>query len=340
MDFRQAAQTIFDTAAQNLALALALCGANRQLSDAVEELWYEHSKGPDSAVLPSDTDEEPLGPGAIVAGRFRIVRELGHGGTAAVFHAEDEAGRPVALKVSYPGAEAAAGTCPLRAEYAAASAVQHSNVRRVDELLTVESRNARVTQAPIMQTLVMEYIAGETLAARLARAPLSAAELINIARGLAAGLDAIHAAGQVHGDLKPGNILLRQDSVPVIIDLGNQSTAASPDYMSVEQFQGTPATPACDLFALGAILYEMATGHRPWPKEDLLPAAIRRATQDAPALTCTLPPGYAPATAALLNRTPSRRPPTATTALQFLGHRTETRACRHTGHNRFQKSQL
>lgn len=340
MDFRQAAQTIFDTAAQNLALALALCGANRQLSDAVEELWYEHSKGPDSAVLPSDTDEEPLGPGTLVAGRFRIIRELGHGGTAAVFHAENEAGWPVALKVAFPGAEAAAGSCPLRAEYASASATRHPNVRRVDELLTVESRNARV-----MQALVMEYIEGETLAARISRAPLSAPELIKMAQGLAAGLDAIHAAGQVHGDLKPGNILLRDSAgplsgAPVIIDLGNQSTAASPDYMSVEQFQGTSATPACDLFALGAILYEMASGHRPWPKEDLIPAAIRRATQAVPTLTGPLPSGYAAATASLLSRTPSHRPPTATEALQFLGRRTEARVCRHTGHSRFQKLYL
>ena len=150
MDLRQAAQTIFDTAARNLALALALCGANLQLSDAVEELWYEHLKGPESAVLQSETDEDPSGQ---VPPLPAVSVSFGASGTEARRRGAPcrKRSRPVALKVAYPGAEAAAGTCPLRAEYASASAVQHPNVRRVDELLTVEPRNERV-----MQMLVME----------------------------------------------------------------------------------------------------------------------------------------------------------------------------------------
>ena len=238
--------------------------------------------------MPVDKNQEPLGPGSTVAGRFRILSELGHGGTATVYHAESQTGTSVALKIAYPGSEAAAGSCSLRAEYAAASAIHHPNVRRVDELFTLEPRRARVLQA-----MVMEYIEGETLAQRISRGPLPGDELERIARGIAAGLDAIHAAGLVHGDLKP-------------------------------------ATPADDLFALGAILYEMATGNRPWPKEELLPAAIRRATKEAPPLT-SAPMGYASAVAALLDRNAAARPTSATRALTLLGVKPAGRSCRH-GH--------
>ena len=331
MNLNQAAQSILNVA-PSLALALAVCGADRQLRDAVEDLWYlsQSPEGPSptegtSPTMPVDKNEEPLGPGSTVAGRFRILSELGHGGTATVYHAESETGTSVALKISYPGSEAAAGTCPLRAEYAAASAIHHPNVRRVDELFTLEPRRARVLQA-----MVMEYIEGETLARRISRGPLPGDELERIARGIAAGLDAIHAAGLVHGDLKPGNIVLRKDLSPAIVDLGNCGTAISPDYMSIEQFEGKPATPADDLFALGAILYEMATGNRPWPKEELLPAAIRRATKDAPPLT-SAPMGYASAVAALLDRNAAARPTSATRALTLLGVKPAGRSCRH-GH--------
>lgn len=325
MNLRQAAQSIID-ATRNLALALALCGADGQLRKAVEDAWFldtlHEGLDPD---MPADINDETLGPGSTLAGRFSIVRELGHGGTATVFQADDEAGRPVAVKIAYPGAEGAAGSCPLRAEYAAASAVQHPNVRRVDELITLEPRTGRALQA-----IVMEYIDGEALAQRIARGPLPADELLRIARGIAAGLDAIHAAGLVHGDLKPGNIVLRKDLSPAIVDLGNCGTAISPDYMSIEQFAGKPATPADDLFAFGAILYEMASGNRPWPKEDLLPAAIRRATKDVPHLT-TVPAGYAAAVAALLNRNPAARPASATLALAHADRNPTPRICRH-GH--------
>lgn len=327
MNLNQAAQAILNVA-PSLALALAVCGADRQLRDAVEDLWYlsQSPEGP-SPIMPVDKKEEPLGPGSTVAGRFRLLSELGRGGTATVYHAESETGSSVALKIAYPGSEAAAGTCPLRAEYAAASAIHHPNVRRVDELFTLEPRQARVLQA-----MVMEYIDGESLAQRISRGPLPGDELDRIARGIAAGLDAIHAAGLVHGDLKPGNIVLRKDLSPAIVDLGNCGTAISPDYMSVAQFEGKPATPADDLFALGAILYEMATGNRPWPKEELLPAAIRRATKDAPPLI-NVPDGYANSVAALLDRNPGLRPTSATQALSLIGLNRGPRTCRH-GHPR------
>ncbi len=323
MDLRQAAQSIIDISARNLAWALALCGADHQLRQEVEALWSLDLTTP-LHQNPTSMDDDPLTPGATLGGRFRIIRELGHGGTGTVYQADDETGRPVALKVAYPGAEVAAGTCPLRAEYAAASRVQQPNIRRVDELFTLEPRNRRA-----VQVLVMEYIEGETLAARLARGPLASADLTRIAHALAAGLDAIHAAGLVHGDLKPGNILLRADLTPVIVDLGNCGTAASPDYMSPEQFRGLPTAPADDIFALGAILYEMATGTRPWPKEEILPAAIRRATEDVPGLTGDLPTGYADAVKAALNRNPNHRPRTATEAVREIGQPRAARPCRH-----------
>jgi serine/threonine-protein kinase len=132
----------------------------------------------------------------------------------------------------------------------------------------------------------------------------------------------------VHRDLKPGNIVLTPGpdgaDVPMLIDFGlagphgAEASAApisgSPDYMSPEQFRGTPAGPEADIYAFGLILFEMLAGARPFPFEELLPAVVRRTTEDAPSLCAVapwIPRVWDAPIARALSRAAARRPGSA-----------------------------
>jgi serine/threonine protein kinase len=180
----------------------------------------------------------------------------------------------------------------------------------------------------------MKCLNGETLASRLSQGPLSAAEALRIARGIASGVNALHAEGIVHCDLKPGNIMLDAASggaaTPVIVDFGlatratagpAKAVSGSPQYMAPEQFRLAPVSPAVDVYAFGLILFEMIAGTRPFPAEELLPAAIRRAVEAAPRLRSLAP--WAPvawdeAIALALSRVPSERPRSAGEVLDMM----------------------
>jgi len=174
-----------------------------------------------------------------------------------------------------------------------ARAISHPNVCAIFDLFTSNDPHA-----PAFFT--MQYCAGETLAERLTRGPLPAGEFREIARGIAAGLDALHAEGIVHRDLKPSNVILRRlkngTLRPVITDFGladadylrpaaSAHILGSPDYMAPEQFRGNSVTKAADIFSFGVILFEMLTGVRPYPREELFYAALRRVADDAPRLS-------------------------------------------------------
>jgi serine/threonine protein kinase len=233
-----------------------------------------------------------LKPGDMPLGRFRILRPLGEGGMGSVFLAEDRELGEVAIKtIRHDLRRDPAALDRFRAEIRIARTVAHPNVCRIYDLFTD-------ADSPI---LTMQYCAGETLARRLARGPMSPEEALPIARGIAAGLDALHAEGIVHRDLKPSNVILRQmpdaSIRPVITDFGlargnaegaTGQVLGSPDYMAPEQFRGT-VTKAVDIFAFGVVLFEMLAGTRPYPKEDILQAALRRVCDDAPRLRALRP---------------------------------------------------
>lgn len=204
-------------------------------------------------------------------GPYRLLRELGHGGMGDVYEAEDaRLGRRVAIK--FLPREASRDREALRRflrEARAASALDHPNICTVHDLGEHEGR----------PYIVMARYEGETLRERLARGPLPVAEAREIALQLARALERAHEAEIVHRDLKPANVMLTRRGETKLLDFGIAklggeasltSTAGSwgtPAYMSPEQVRGKPTDGRTDLWSLGAVLYEMIAGRRPFRGE-------------------------------------------------------------------------
>ncbi|MBA4064264.1 MAG: hypothetical protein C0501_11230 [Isosphaera sp.] len=217
-------------------------------------------------------------------GRYRVVREVGRGGMGVVLEAEDDdLGRRVAVKVIDPVRAWDAG---FRARFVrearAAAAVRHDHVVPIHD----------VGQEGDLPYFVMPFLDGESLADRLARGPLPPAEVARVGREAALGLAAAHAAGLVHRDVKPANLWLEApDGRVKVLDFGLARSgdsadgagapgvyAGTPWYMSPEQASGAAPDPRADLFGLGAVLYECATGRRAFDGPTL--TAVLRAVAD------------------------------------------------------------
>jgi serine/threonine-protein kinase len=205
---------------------------------------------------------------AVASGRYRVERTLGHGGMAAVYLARDrELDRPVALKVL---AEHLADDETFRGRFVRearlAARLSHANVVQVYDTGEQDGR----------PYIVMEYVPGETLAQVLAhRRKLPADEVVEIGRQAARGLEHAHAAGLVHRDVKPQNLIVRDDGVVKIADFGIARAAEATKmtqlgtvlgtaaYLAPEQARGDEVTSAADVYSLGAVLYEALTGRTP-----------------------------------------------------------------------------
>ena len=217
-------------------------------------------------------------PGEQVAGRFRIVRWLAHGGMGEVYEAEDSElpGVRIALKtVRGHIARSESLRRQFRREVELARKVTHPNVCRIYDLNRhrLPSKDGRDEETVVLS---MELLEGETLSEHLRRkGALPIQEARPIAIAVIDALVAAHAAGIVHGDLKPNNVMLVGEGAarrPVVMDFGLAHTAqeggipaGAPGYMAPEQFSGTETTPATDIYALGVMLYEMMTGRHPFP---------------------------------------------------------------------------
>lgn len=206
-------------------------------------------------------------------GRYEIEREVGSGGMGVVFKGWDtELNRPVAIKVlAQHLARSGAARQRFGRESRAAAAVVHEHVVAIHN---VESDG----ETPF---LVMQYVAGESLQARVDRVgPLGLSEVLRIGIQTASGLAAAHEQGIVHRDVKPANILLEQGVERVLLtDFGLARTvddasltqtgivAGTPQYMSPEQANGSSSDHRSDLFSLGSVLYFISTGHPPFRAE-------------------------------------------------------------------------
>lgn len=220
---------------------------------------------------------EVLGPGRVVS-HYRIQRRVGRGAFAEVFKAHDmQLERPVALKVlKGRGDRALDGAL---AEARAVAALNHPNVCTV---YTVDDSEG-------VPFIAMEYLSGRPLAKLLEQGPLDPDRVRDWTRQIATGMAAAHAAGVVHGDLKPANIVMTEEGMAKILDFGlarpklsapppaasedpeatislglggEAGISGTPAYMSPEQTRGQPTTPASDVFALGAIVFEMLSGEK------------------------------------------------------------------------------
>jgi TolB-like protein len=238
-------------------------------------------------------DDAPSVAGPARIGRYLVERKLGQGGMGIVYAARDEQlDRLVAVKtMSASGADDTARRRFLREARAAAS-VNHPNVCQIHEI--GEDAGALF--------IAMELLEGESLADRLRRGPFSVPEALPIALGMLAALSALHTRGLIHRDLKPTNVFLTPHGVK-LLDFGLAKpegdafvgsapgltrtgiAVGTPRYMAPEQATGDPVDARCDLFAAGAILFEMLSGRPAFGGStvvDVLHATLR---EHPPALT-------------------------------------------------------
>jgi|GEM_PF-2878491 len=269
----------------------------------------------------------PVVPAALpeFVGGYQIVRELGRGGMGVVYEARDpNLPRRVAVKVIADDAGDAARTADARARFrkeaAAVSLIDHPNVVPVYAFGEDAGR----------PFLVMPLLAGETLAERLKRGPLSAAELVRVGREVATALEAAHAAGVIHRDIKPGNVWLDAGTGRArVLDFGLAKSQEAPahtetgaivgsaHYMSPQQAKGEALDARTDLFSLGALLYHAATGRRPFDGETVY-AVLRAVVEVTPADPAGVPPRVAKLIRKLLEKEPAARPASASEVLLEL----------------------
>ncbi|HLI23384.1 MAG TPA: protein kinase, partial [Acidimicrobiales bacterium] len=241
--------------------------------------------------------------GQVLAGRYRLGRLLGEGGMARVFDGFDgRLARPVAVKLLRPEIAAHPDMRQrFEREARAAARLSHPNVVAVYD----SGEDGGVAY------LVMERLPGLTLADRIRQGPVPARQVEAMGQDVLAALGAAHALRMVHRDIKPGNILLDADGRAKVADFGiakslqapgQEDTAladltstglvvGTPAYLSPERMTGHPATPQADLYALGVVMWEALTGHKPGtPGPSLgevgapagLVAVVQRAMQPRP----------------------------------------------------------
>jgi eukaryotic-like serine/threonine-protein kinase len=260
-----------------------------------------------------------------IAGRYELVRPLGHGAMSTVDLAHDlELDRPVALKRL---AENLARDEELRQRFVRearlAARLSHPNVVRVFDVGEDEGR----------PFIAMEYVEGETLAdvvARRGRLPVGEAASLGVQ--ICAGLAAAHAAGLVHRDVKPQNLLLSTDGVLKLGDFGiavghegTRLTVAgtvlgTAGYLAPEQARGEEVTAAADIYAVGAVLYELLTGVPARATESLAELGSDESFRppDLAARVPSAPPELVAAVLACLSLRPEDRPPSAAALARLL----------------------
>ncbi len=274
---------------------------------------------PDAAL---NAQMAPLGPhDPAQLGAYTLLGTLGQGGMGTVYLGRTETGRLVAIKV-------------IRAdvaddhEFRSRFRLEAETARRVARVCTAEVLDA----APDAEQpyLVTEFIEGRTLAKFVTEnGPLSAANLEQLAVGVAAALTAIHSAGIVHRDLKPSNVVLSPFG-PRVIDFGiaraldavsdltgDLQQLGTPAFMAPEQIQGEPVTPAVDIFAWGGLITFAATGRYPFG-EGSAQVLLYRAVSEEPRLDGLDSP-LREIVASAMVKTPAARPSAQQLMLRLLG---------------------
>ncbi len=326
-------------------------------TDTAKTLLLATELAPAPAPLPSDFS---LTPGEVLSGRFRVVRFLAAGGMGEVYEAEDlELGGRLALKtILRQLADDPTVMERFRREVHLARQVTHPSICRSYDIFhhALDRSDFEATQK--VTFLTMELLRGETLRQRIRRqGPMTAAEALPILRQVAEGLAAAHQAAVVHRDLKSSNVFLvnaERGVRAVVTDFGlarlqtatpigpgtgggDPTDAAATDigtlmgtpaYMAPEQLLGEEITPATDVYALGIVMYEMATGQLPFAEDE---DPFQRLVRPAPApekLVAQLDPKWAGVIRRSLRRRPVRRFATGLELVLALEDRRATRPSR------------
>ena len=272
-----------------------------------------------------------LGPGVLFAGRYRIERLLGVGGMGAVYKAQDqELGIAIALKVirtevlSNPSVGIDFER-RFKQELLLARQVTHQNVLRIHDL----------GEANGVKYITMPFIEGSDLHSILISGRVPFEKVLVMARQMTSGLAAAHEVGIVHRDLKPQNILVDLTGRTYISDFGlaksYEASAAgltrpgdfigTPRYMAPESVEGQPTDHRSDLYALGLILYEMASGSTPFPGESALEVLMQRvriSPRPLKEVAPELPPFFSNIVMRCLEKNPNHRYQHAREILQDL----------------------
>lgn len=246
----------------------------------------------DSSSRWGDVSETETLEGRIFSRRYLLGKELGEGGMGTVYQATDlRTGGPVAVKVVRPSLTSDPSYIErLKREAQAAAAVDSPRVVRIIDLSIEEG----------ITYFVMEYVNGRTLAERLKSGPLTMRQALYVARELAYALDAIHAKGIIHRDLKPQNIKVDPGGAVKLLDFGIARDLKQPGVTSVGLFVGSPIYAAPeridgkndirgDIYAVGAILFEMLMGHPPFTGTSPMAVLHKHATEPVPPLPPTIP---------------------------------------------------
>ena len=273
--------------------------------------WSVPAAGPDVSTAPP----RQLAPGTVLGLRYEIIRMLGQGGMGAVYHAHDrELEREVALKVIRSDMAANPEILKrFKQELILARQITHRNVIRIFDL----------GQADGIKFITMEYIDGEDLQALLRRkGKLEPAEAATIIAQVCRALEAAHAEGVIHRDLKPQNIMLDKTGRVHVMDFGiARSLVASgmtqtgaligtPDYMSPEQAKGQTLDARSDLFTLGIIFFELLSGKSPFEADTTMGKLWKRTSEPARPLSeldKTIPPALVAIVAKCLEIDPEKR---------------------------------
>ena len=288
--------------------------------------------GPSGAPAPSGPNAAPAPPappaasppdpgtGRLIAGRYRLLSKLGHGGMGTVWRAKDETvDREVAVKEPrvpdhLPERERANAYERMRREARAAARLDHPAVVNVHDVAVVDGR----------PWIVMELVQGRSLGDVLQEGTLGARDAARIGLEVLGALEAAHAAGILHRDVKPDNVMLGRHDRVVLTDFGiaqiegetnltdTGGFVGSPEYIAPERVLGQRPGPASDLWSLGVVLYAATEGVSPFRRSNT-PATLQSVLNAEPAAPAAARGPLAEAINGLLQKDPSRRPDAART---------------------------
>jgi serine/threonine-protein kinase len=262
-----------------------------------------------------------------LGGRYQLVQRIGVGGMSEVWRGHDRVlDRPVAVKIMAPAVEgtigASSGVDMVRTEARSAARLAHPNVAGVHDFGTSPSVGREVPY------IVMELVEGQTLSEHMNAGPIDWRIAVRICAEVAAALAAAHSEHVVHRDIKPANIMLTPAGAKVL-DFGIAAAIGTPDpdpdgpvmgtpaYVAPERFEGLPATPATDMFALGTLLYHCLSNRLPWhanTNTELVHAQRYLDPDPLPHIE-GLPPEVLDLCSRCLHKNPAERPPALVAAL-------------------------